>query len=114
MNWKRQPQDNEIGRYLFDGEIGTTELVYWDVDSEDIKAIIQDVREFARANNGINKVQTYIHETIGTLKFIDFCTIEAVEAMTPEEREKKHWCLLRFDVDYSLGYENMAFKEGMY
>lgn len=68
--WKRLPQEVD-GDYWFSGKLFITRTVSESLPSHEIYAIVDDVRAFVKANQGIDYLQVYESNEGDKLFFID-------------------------------------------
>lgn len=71
MNWERKPQERDDQKYFFSGKFYFTKGVFEALSFDEIVAIYQDVRTFAKQSNGIDYLQVYTNGTNRKLFFID-------------------------------------------
>lgn len=62
--WKRQPQEQE-GQDWFAGQVYATAGVSKEIPPDEIRAILTDLWEFVRQEQGIDYLQVYVNEESG-------------------------------------------------
>lgn len=69
--WIRKPQE-QPGKYRFNGQLYITATVQSQLTADEIRAIVEDIRNYAKKEDGIDYLQVYEEEN-GTrrLFFID-------------------------------------------
>lgn len=96
--WVRQPQERNDQKYLFSGRFYFTKDVFEKLTFDEIAAIYQDVRNFAKQRNGIDYLQVYTDGEGRSLFFIDQLDKGMVES---GEYEKEHnYCTLQWAKQY--------------
>lgn len=97
-NWVRQPQETE-GTYMFAGKMYLTSGVERLITQDVILEICNDVKQFAKEQNGIDYLVVYKHrETDQKLFFIDQITKE--QAASGDFQKAQHYCTLLLASEY--------------
>lgn len=93
MKWKRQPQETE-GTYMFSGQFLTTRGVTAKLTREEVLLIYNEIRSLVEKHNGLDYLQSYVHEETGEkLFFIDQLNREMI-ASGGYGKEDNHCTLL--------------------
>jgi hypothetical protein len=95
--WTRRPQECN-GSYFFSGKLIATMKVVAEIPIEEITQIWDDLREFIKQENGVDRLQIYTNETGARLYFIDQLNKEMIE--TNMFGDEDNYCTLMFAEEY--------------
>jgi len=97
-DWVRQPQETG-GAYVFAGQMYQTSGIQNSISPEVIHEICNDVKQFAKEQNGIDYLVVYKHrETDQKIFFIDQITGE--EAASGKYQTAENYCTLMLASEY--------------
>ncbi len=96
--WTRKPQERNDQKYFFSGRFYFTKGVFEELQFDEIAAIYNDVRNYAKQRKGIDYLQVYIDEQGRKLFFIDQLDRRMVES--GEYDEQYHYCTLLWSHEY--------------
>ncbi|OFX27002.1 MAG: hypothetical protein A2033_16030 [Bacteroidetes bacterium GWA2_31_9] len=107
MVWKRIPQSFDKGRYAFSGKPLLSGNMYLLLPDEEIKEIIEDVRNYVKQNGLVDYIQVYENKDSDRILCIDNISVDEIQEMkesgkfTEDEIEACNYWSLIFDYNYS-------------
>jgi hypothetical protein len=96
--WKRKPQERNNQKYFFSGKFYFTKGVFEKLSFDEIVAIYNDVRRFAKERKGIDYLQVYVNDKGEKLYFID--QLDKTMLSTDYYEPEHNYCTLLLREEY--------------